>query len=93
MEYVQMTIHVTFYGQARRLSGKSSEKVELSAGGTVMDVVKTIAIGPLQDLFLDATGEVRTTIMISVNGVHVREYSTALADGDEVDVHTPLAGG
>ena len=88
-----MKIRVGYYGQARGLSGKSGEEVELNDGETILDLAKAIAVGPLKDLFLDANEAVRTTIMISVNGAHVRDQSTVLSDGDEVDIHTPLAGG
>ena len=93
MEYVQVKVRIKYYGQARRLAGKSAEDVELNDGGTLLDAVKRVAVGPLNDLFLDAAGGVRSTIMLSVNGVHVRDASTTLADGDAIDVHTPLAGG
>ena len=91
-----MNVKVNYYGQARRLTGKSGEAFSLAEGAAIIDAVTAMGQAngkDLNDLLLDDAGAIRRTIMVSGNGTHVRDQATPLNDDDELDLHTPLAGG
>jgi len=93
---VQVT--VKFLGALRHKAGTAEMPVELPDGGTYRDLLDEI--GPMIEAKFDSwawDADKKTfsrRMMISRNGTSdLREDSTVLADGDEILVVLPLAGG
>ncbi len=93
-----MQVTMKFLGALREQVGASSVPVEIPDGGTYRDLLD--AIGPMIQAKLEAWAwdtdrqMFSRRMMISRNGAsELREGSTVLADGDEIIVVLPLAGG
>ena len=93
-----MQVTVKFLGALGKQVGAGSIPVDVPDGGTYRDLLE--AIGPMVQAKLDAWAwdadrqMFSRRMLISRNGVsELRDGSTALADGDEIVVVLPLAGG
>ncbi len=93
-----MQVTVSFLGSLRDQLGKQSLVVELPAAATYRDLLDSIAPTMQEKLAAWAWDAERRSfpgqMMVSRNlSVDVRDESTILADGDEIIVVPPLAGG
>jgi molybdopterin synthase sulfur carrier subunit len=83
-----VTVLVRYFASARAASGVDEEKVQLSTGSSVGDLVAELRLthpGGLSRV-LDAAS-------FLLNGVAVRDRARVLTSGAEVDVLPPFAGG
>ena len=85
-EIREMTIRVLYFAQCSDIVGSREQDVEIDAGSTVQDLVKTL-IGRYPRL-----AGLQRSIMLSVNQEYVDRKQT-LNDGDEVALITPVSGG
>jgi molybdopterin converting factor small subunit len=93
-----MQVTVRFLGALRDQIGKQSVVVDLPAEATYRDLLDRIAIemeSSLAGWAWDATRRSfsHRTMALRNSSVQLREDSTSLADGDEIVVLVPLAGG
>jgi MoaD family protein len=91
-----MTVSITFFGLARQFAGTSSEQIELAADADTRVLVDALAerYPRLRDLLLHADGSFRRNVLLSINGAAPEQaLDRALADGDDISVIPPVAGG
>jgi len=93
-----MQVTVKFLGALRDQTGKTALRVELPAGATYRDLLDRIATDMESSLAAwawDAERRVFSprTMVLRDSSTQLREESTRLADGDEIVVLLPLAGG
>ncbi|MCX8033597.1 MAG: MoaD/ThiS family protein [Thermoleophilia bacterium] len=93
-----MRVKVSFLGFFRNQLGRPSLEVELADGSTYRDLLNAIAPnveGQLPEWAWDATNRIFTRrVLVSRNlQGDLRDEATVLADGDEIVVVPPLAGG
>jgi MoaD family protein len=81
-----MTITVQFFSYFKDLTGCERTDVELSAGATVGDLVKSLH-GRFPRLI-----EMQRSTLIAV-GVEYQPPEFSLSDGDEVSLFPPVQGG
>ena len=87
-----MKITFSYFAQIRQQAGTESETVEASDGATAVEVLKGIAHGEaFRTLLFDDAGALRPTILLIINEVVAADH--VLADGDHVQVFSPVAGG
>lgn len=84
---IRVRVTVRFFAAARAAAGAESETVDLPAGATVDDLVRTLKA---RDAAL-ATVLARCTYLR--DGVAVRDLTVELADAQTIDVLPPFAGG
>jgi molybdopterin converting factor small subunit len=92
-----MQVQFTYLAQIRTAAGAESEQVEL-ADGTTLDAALAQLGAAHGDAFgaltLDESGRVRPSLVALVNDVPVdRDGPCELADGDQVVLLSPVAGG
>jgi len=75
-----MRVHVTLHGGLRQIAGRREADLDLALASSVSAAVEALGLP------LDAVG------LAVVNG-EVASLETALSDGDELDVFSPVAGG
>jgi sulfur-carrier protein len=85
---VTTTVRVRYFAGARGAVGLSEETVAMPAGASVRDLV-----AELGGKHGDKLTRVLTACSFLLDGVAVRDLSTALPDGSGVDVLPPFAGG
>jgi len=93
-----MQVTVRFLGALRDQTGKQSVVVELPAEATYRDLLDRIATEMESSLAGWAWDAKRRsfshrTMALRNSSTQLREDSTSLADGDEIVVLVPLAGG
>ena len=92
-----MTITVQYETLFKRAAGTSSEQVDVDEPCRVEDVLQEVAgrhTETLRPLLLDATGDVRPSVMIFVGDRQVTASdSPMLRDGDIVTLMSPISGG
>jgi molybdopterin converting factor small subunit len=83
-----VTVLVRYFASARAASGVDEEKVQLNAASSVGDLVAELRRARPEGLprVLDAAS-------FLLDGVAVRDRAIVLADGAEIDVLPPFAGG
>ncbi len=82
------TVRVRYFAGARGAVGLHEETVAMPAGATVRDLVTELGGQHGEKLT-----RVLTACSFLLDGVAVRDLSTALPDGGGVDVLPPFAGG
>jgi molybdopterin converting factor small subunit len=88
-----MNITFNYYAQIRKAAGVESECVEIVAGATLLDAIKTIDHGAeFKDLLFNAQGIPHPVILFLVNDGPAAPDRT-LNEGDRVNVFSPVAGG
>ena len=91
-----MIIKVKAFAIFRETFGKELS-LELDGKATVMDLLTGLcAPHDAHDLIFDESGGIKKYVNILVNGRHIQSLSgikTELADGDEVAIFPPVAGG
>ena len=91
-----MIIKVKAFARFREAFGKELG-VELDGKATVMDLLTGLcAPHGSHDMIFDESGGIKKYVNILVNGRHIQSLSglkTELADGDEVAIFPPVAGG
>ena len=88
-----MKITFSYFAQIRKAAGVESETVNVADGITVLAALKTVNHGnEFTGLLFDATGALRPVILFVVNDVPVVP-DQKLADGDTVNIFSPVAGG
>jgi len=91
-----MIIKVKAFATFREAFGKELD-LELDGKATVMDLLTGLcAPHGSHDLIFDESGGIKKYVNILVNGRHIQSLSgrkTELADGDEVVIFPPVAGG
>jgi molybdopterin synthase sulfur carrier subunit len=85
---VSTTVRVRYFAGARGAVGHAEETVAMPAGATVRDLVVE-----LSGKHGDKLTRVLTACSFLLDGVAVRDQSTSLPDGSDVDVLPPFAGG
>ncbi len=80
-----MKVHALFFASYAEAFGRSEQAIELPAGATVDDFVAAIRNDP-------AAARVPPHPLVAVNQRYARP-DTKLADGDEVALIPPVAGG
>ena len=91
-----MTVSVTFFGLARQFAGIGSEALQLAADANAQSLVDTLAQRHprLSELLLHEDGSFRRNVLLSVNGgAPEHSLDRALADGDDISIIPPVAGG
>lgn len=92
-----MNITVQFEAQVRRAAGTASASVALGDGATIGELLRTIAEtanDPVRRILVDDSGEVRSTVLIFLNDVHVPSGSVRrLTAADSVTITSPISGG
>jgi sulfur-carrier protein len=82
------TIHVRYFAGAKAAAGVATERVQVPAGSTVLEVLQILR---------DRHGERLATVLAAASfladGMAVRDRAAALPDGVELDVLPPFAGG
>jgi sulfur-carrier protein len=84
----KVTIQVRYFAGARAASGVDEEFLALPAGSTVRDAGQAIA-----ERHGDQLAGVLTACSFLLDGSAVRQPSTRLSDGVQLDVLPPFAGG
>lgn len=80
-----MKVHALFFASYAEAFGRAEQAIELPAGATVDDFVAAIRRDP-------AAARVPPHPLVAVNQRYARP-ETKLADGDEVALIPPVAGG
>ena len=92
-----MKVTVRFFGQVRQAAGKDSEILEIDPATTPRAVVQRLAESsgePLRSHLLGDDGEVRSSLVLVIGDEQVDLDTTSpLADGDELTILPPIAGG
>jgi MoaD family protein len=91
-----MTVSITFFGLARQLAGVGGEQIELAPDASTSVLVDALAERHprLRDLLLHTDGSFRRNVLLSVNGgAPEQTLDGLLADGDDISVIPPVAGG
>lgn len=91
-----MKIAIRYMAQARAAAGTDRTELNVEDGAHVHDVVRQLAAAGTEELrALMLTGDaISPTLFVACRGRQVRRDQTvALADGDELMIGTPLAGG
>lgn len=81
-------VTVRYFAGARAAAGVPSEKLELDEGATVADALDTVAANHGPELT-----KVLAACSFLLDAVAVRDRSTPLPPGAELDVLPPFAGG
>ncbi|MEA1895676.1 MAG: ubiquitin-like small modifier protein 1 [Euryarchaeota archaeon] len=91
-----MMINVKAFARFREVFGKELG-VELDGKATMTDLLNRLcAPHDAHDIIFDESGGIKKYVNILVNGRHMQSISgtrTELADGDEVAIFPPVAGG
>lgn len=88
-----MKIKFNYFAQIRKAAGTESEAIDVADGSTVLAVLKTVNHGAeFNGLLFDATGALRPVILFVVNDIPAAP-DRKLADGDTVNIFSPVAGG
>lgn len=88
-------MRIQLQGQLQSTAGVSGVEVNTADGETLADVMERVAMGlpeSARALMLDDAGDLRSSLFVAVDGVHTRDFSQP-ADGDEVLLMPPMAGG
>ena len=92
-----MKVTVNYYGQLKQITNKDSESCDLSEQTDLNQMLAGLASqygDKFKDFVFDQAGEIRVSLMISVNdNVVDKKPAPCLKDGDEVSILTPIAGG
>ncbi len=91
-----MIIKVKAFARFREVLGKELD-VELDGKATIKDLLTTMcASHHAYDLIFDESGGIKEYVNILKKGRHIQSLNgilTELADGDEVAIFPPVAGG
>lgn len=92
-----MTVKIRFFARFRELLG-TDLLVAVENGETILSLVRTTARKNQEgyDAIFDETGTFREFVIVMLNGKRVEHGDAAItriADGDEVAVFPPVAGG
>jgi molybdopterin converting factor small subunit len=82
------TVLVRYFASARAASGIEQEVLQLPAGASVQEALRA-----LRERHPKALPRILEAASFLVNGIAVRDRSRPLADGSELDVLPPFAGG
>lgn len=81
-------VTVRYFAAARAAAGMHSEDVELDTGGTIADALDVVA-----GRHGEALSRVLARCSFLLDSVAVRDREALIADGAELDVLPPFAGG
>lgn len=90
---MQVTVH--YFAQLRRAAGRTAESIDVESGATVAALLARLGAlrgEAVRNLLVGADGMPDSTLLVFV-GEQPAELSQTLADGDEVTILTPMAGG
>lgn len=92
-----MTVRVRFFAQFGELFGTDSI-ADVVAGQTFTDLIKTVASKNKEgfNAIFDEDGAFREFVILMKNGKRIENANaaaTTVADGDEIAVFPPVAGG
>jgi hypothetical protein len=93
-----MTLTFQHTGQLAAAAGAAGEMIEIAEGAVLGAVLKELADrhgSGYRDLVFDASGRVRTTLLVALDGIQASGCKETLPlDGvSEVMLMTPIAGG
>lgn len=92
-----MSITIQYETLLKRAAGTASDIVEVDGTCDVREVVHQIAHrrgDPLESLLLDASGKVRSSVLIFLGDRQVSASdSHVIRDGDVVTLMSPISGG
>jgi molybdopterin converting factor subunit 1 len=81
-----MQVRTLLFAQLREASGRSSVEVQLAEGSTVEDLLASL------ESMIPSLAAVAPATAVAVNQAYA-ERTSPLADGDEVALIPPVAGG
>ena len=89
-----MTVTFQFWGQLRDAAGCASLSTDCQPGPAATALRQVAVEGPvaLRNLLLDTDGELRSTILISLNSAQI-DPATVLDRDCELVLMSPIAGG
>lgn len=92
-----MKVTLSYFGQLRQKAGVESDQLESAEGATLDELLAGRAQQYGEEfgkIVLDESGRLRASVIALLNGAGVdRTAPTTLADGDEVTLIPPIAGG
>jgi MoaD family protein len=92
-----MQVTLNYFAQVRKAVGAESEKLEIADGADVLSAVLKAADEHgegFRGMLLNEAGEIQPSLLILVNGQPVPHgQKSSLADGDEISILSPVAGG
>lgn len=93
-----MDVECVFFGPVRETVGTKETTRTVAQGTTIADLIETLVAeyDGLRDVLLTDDGDLRETLVVTVNKQHIRYLdgeSTALSDGDTVRITTSVQGG
>ena len=92
-----MEIQVVYVAQVKTASGVSRQTVDLDEGATVQSLLDRLIDThgqPFGDLLLDNQGDLRKSILLFRGDEQIDSPAeTPLADGEQITLMSPLAGG
>lgn len=83
-----MMVTVRYFAGARAAAGSAEDLLEVDAGTSVAEVLRTLA-----DRHGEKLATVLTACSVLLDEVAVRDRSRPVADGSVLDVLPPFAGG
>lgn len=92
-----MQVSVSYATQIRRVTGTSSELLEVALSATLQDVIEVACErhgDKLRTALLDSEGQIQYSIMVCLNDQQVTDASKQrVSQGDEVLVVSAISGG
>ncbi|MCS7046695.1 MAG: MoaD/ThiS family protein [Gemmataceae bacterium] len=90
-----MKVTVHYFAQLRRAIGCSRETVVIDEGATLAHLLRLLASRHATSagaMLVDDTGRPQPSLFLAI-GDEQADINTAVRDGDEITILTPMAGG
>jgi len=92
-----MQVTLEYFAQVRQAAGVESEQVQPADGTDIVTLLTELADRhgeAFRGLVLTEAGAIRPSLVVLVNGHAVsRDEPQPLADGDQITILSPMAGG
>ena len=92
-----MKVSIRFFAKFGEIFGREHQ-IEVSEGSRVVDVIRMITSEKSEGerVIFDEDGQFRSFVIVMINKTrlqHQDTFTTTVADGDEIVVFPPVAGG